>query len=164
MSDQNATIVCRDCNQEKQAEEFNRDSSTKTGRSRYCRKCWVDRRVRQHEADKADPERMKRRLKKNLAWGRKNMRKRNNRFLYGLEEEEYQAILDRQGGVCAICRNPERTVKNGKVCNLSVDHDHKTGKVRGLLCNSCNNLLGRAKDDPNTLRAAATYLELCSEM
>lgn len=67
---------------------------------------------------------------------------------YGLTGDEYDALLDRQGGVCAICRQPERLMGRGRVRRLAVDHDHRTGKVRGLLCASCNTVLGQLRDDP----------------
>jgi len=66
--------------------------------------------------------------------------------------EEYNTLLQRQGGVCAICKDPP-----GKK-NLDVDHDHSTGKIRGLLCTRCNLTLGRLKDDLTLTRSAASYL------
>ncbi|MFI8815739.1 MULTISPECIES: endonuclease VII domain-containing protein [unclassified Streptomyces] len=72
---------------------------------------------------------------------------------YGLGPGEFQALMDHQGGVCAICRQPRRY-------RLDVDHDHKTGLVRGLTCRLCNRrLLVGAKDSPETLRSAADYLD-----
>lgn len=72
---------------------------------------------------------------------------------YGLEKGEYDKLFQAQGGVCAICRQPRKQ-------RLSVDHDHKTGMVRGLLCRMCNGrLLTAAKDKPEVLRAAADYLD-----
>lgn len=73
--------------------------------------------------------------------------------LYGVTRERYEQMLAEQGGVCAICGLPER---NGK--RLSVDHDHKTSKVRSLLCNSCNLLVGSAKENDATLENAAAYI------
>ncbi len=64
-----------------------------------------------------------------------------------------------QGGVCAICEQPETAQRSGRAKWLAVDHDHGTGAVRGLLCSNCNPMLGYAKDDPALLRAAASYLE-----
>jgi len=58
----------------------------------------------------------------------------NLKYLYGLTIDSYTALLDKQGERCAICRSPDR--------RLVVDHDHQTGRVRGLLCNRCNNHLG----------------------
>lgn len=75
-------------------------------------------------------------------------------YLYGIKPEEFSALLDRQGGLCAICRADEAGGKGG----WHVDHDHATGKIRGLLCQNCNLMLGNAKDDPARLQAAITYL------
>lgn len=73
---------------------------------------------------------------------------------YGITAEEYAEVLDYQGGVCAICQ-----VARGVAKRLSVDHRHSNGTVSGLLCGSCNNLLGRGRDDPEFFRRAANYLE-----
>lgn len=73
--------------------------------------------------------------------------------VYGLEPGEYDRLFRAQGGKCAICGGTRRQ-------RLSVDHCHKTGVVRGLLCRMCNGrLLTSARDNPNTLRNAADYLE-----
>lgn len=73
---------------------------------------------------------------------------------FGITPEAYQMLLDFQGGLCAICRRPSR------VRRLAVDHDHITGKVRGLLCRHCNyELLGWAKDDKWIFVRAYQYLE-----
>ncbi len=64
-----------------------------------------------------------------------------------------------QGGVCAICGLPETRVVKGKLNRLAVDHDHTTGRVRGLLCFRCNTCLGRFEDNVELLRAAEAYLE-----
>lgn len=70
---------------------------------------------------------------------------------YGMTEEEYKARFTAQNGVCKIC---------GVGCdNLCVDHCHATGKVRELLCSSCNLLLGNAQDNPNILASAILYLK-----
>jgi hypothetical protein len=77
----------------------------------------------------------------------KSRRFRLNR--YGISVEEWDTIFDRQGGLCAICKvNPIR----------DLDHDHKTGEVRGLLCNPCNQGLGLFNEDRNRLLAAVAYL------
>lgn len=79
----------------------------------------------------------------------------------GITSEEYSAILDRQKGQCAICgtSNPGRRNRRGKVRRIfSLDHCHKTGKVRGLLCNRCNLALGNFDDDVSRLESAIAYL------
>jgi len=88
--------------------------------------------------------------------------RRNLWLKYGITLEEYQMLHDSQKGLCAICDQPETRVIRGKVTRLMVDHDHKTKKNRKLLCGRCNTLLGMAKENVKTLRAAIAYLEdLC---
>ena len=70
---------------------------------------------------------------------------------YGLSVQAYDRLLAQQNGVCAICREPGR--------ELCVDHCHKTGRVRALLCNGCNSAIGFLRESPLLARAAATYLE-----
>jgi hypothetical protein len=74
---------------------------------------------------------------------------------YGVTEEEYRALLDAQEGRCAICRR--RPVNR----RLAVDHDHNTGKVRGLLCYTCNHFVLRyVEGDPVAAHNAAVYIAL----
>ena len=77
------------------------------------------------------------------------------RVLYGITLDDFHAMLDQQSGLCALCGRPPR--KREK--RLRVDHDHTTGKVRGLLCNACNSALGLLQDSPDLLRKAADYIE-----
>jgi|SRR5688572_12296335 len=86
---------------------------------------------------------------------RKNDRREHNLFKkYGLTMDEYNAMNKWQNGGCLLCRKPCRTGRD-----LAVDHDPKTGTIRGLLCLSCNTALGNLNDDPGLLRRAALYLE-----
>jgi hypothetical protein len=77
---------------------------------------------------------------------------------YGIGIEDYNRMLEAQGGVCAICGKPETAKRNGKPRLLAVDHNHHTGKVRGLLCGKCNPMIGYADDDVTILERAAVYL------
>ena len=80
-------------------------------------------------------------------------RKTHLQRTYGITQEQYDELLEFQGGVCAICGGERRY-------NLAVDHDHGTGRVRGLLCKRCNKrLLPAALDSPDLLLAAAAYLQ-----
>jgi hypothetical protein len=76
----------------------------------------------------------------------------------GLTIADYDRLHSAQGGLCAICRKPETSVKCGKVQLLTVEHCHVTGRFRGLTCNRCNRAMGLFDDDPALLRAAADYL------
>jgi hypothetical protein len=102
---------------------------------------------------RANPDRVK-------AWRRKNrerrlekMREIHLRNKFGLTPEEYDRILEAQGGVCALCEcRPTPGI------SLHVDHDHGTGEIRGLLCMRCNNALGLFREDPDLLKRAARYV------
>lgn len=78
---------------------------------------------------------------------------------YGITAIEYQALFDAQGGVCAICKKHENRIHKGTKANMCVDHDHATGKVRGLLCAKCNSGLGYFADNIDTLLSAVNYLQ-----
>jgi len=77
---------------------------------------------------------------------------------FGITLADYDRMHAEQDGKCAICRSPETEMKNGKLRWLSVDHDHRTGKVRQLLCGACNRGIGKLRDDPELMRRAADYL------
>lgn len=70
------------------------------------------------------------------------------KYLYGITESDYEELVNKQGGVCAICREKKKLV---------VDHNHDTGRVRGLLCTNCNTALGKFGDG-RLLTAAVSYL------
>jgi hypothetical protein len=86
-------------------------------------------------------------------------RRANKRYnmttLYGINPSEYDALLEKQNGKCAICDKPSEDNTHGR---LYIDHCHTANHVRGLLCNNCNTGLGNFKDDVNFLQAAIKYL------
>lgn len=82
---------------------------------------------------------------------------KNRWYLYGITRAEYLDRLKEQAGVCAICLG---TNANGR--ELSVDHDHQTGAIRGLLCSNCNFLLGYARDSVDILAESIEYLRRAS--
>ena len=101
-------------------------------------------------------------------WYRANRSRNRNhqlKYKFGITLEEYNLMVQSQGGVCAICEGVNDTRRRGThngenvVMSLAVDHNHKTGKVRGLLCSACNTSLGKFKDDPVLLKKAIHYLE-----
>lgn len=69
---------------------------------------------------------------------------------YGIDVHEVEELIRDQGGLCAICRDQEAQ---------QVDHDHETGRVRGILCGGCNAGLGQFKEDPEIIRRAIDYLK-----
>ena len=89
-------------------------------------------------------------------WKRRHpgaMRRYRLRHYYGLGSLGYARLVADQGGVCALCGRPP---SDGKP--LCVDHDHVTGRIRGLLCTNCNTGLGKFFDDADVLRQAAQYI------
>ena len=103
---------------------------------------------RQYELDNAEAIAAKRKAD---YWGNRELaRAKDRKSKYGITSEEYAAFVEQQNGVCAICEQPDR--------RIGVDHDHATGKVRGLLCNHCNRALGSFGDDPERLAQAIRYL------
>jgi len=101
-----------------------------------------------------DPENHERKKKTDAQWYNQNAR----RIILerkGLTQEQYDAMVQKQQGLCAICGGPPR----GRWKNhLMVDHDHSTQEVRGLLCTWCNLGLGKFQDNPELLEKAAQYL------
>ena len=75
---------------------------------------------------------------------------------YGITKDDYNKILHSQNGKCAICENTKSGHRNTD--EMVVDHCHKTNKVRGLLCNRCNTLLGLIEDNPNFINNVSNYL------
>lgn len=115
--------------------------------------------ARSTEWARAHPERHRERTK---AWQRANpgktaisLRRSRLKAKYGLTEEDYARMLETQNDRCAICGKPQIDSKDGR---FHVDHDHKTGRVRGLLCDRCNVGLGSFEDNPQRLVLAARYL------
>ena len=128
---------CSNCKRWKTTEEFS--SSTKKSKYAVCKQY--------HR------EQMRERYQKDPVKGRRQVNERTYKEKYGITMEEFEVMKAEQDGVCAICGT------KGKK-ELSVDHDHETGMVRGLLCSGgCNPGLGYFKDNPELLRAAAEYLE-----
>jgi len=142
--------ICTKCDQEKPWSEFYRKSNGFNGRTSECRSC-----RRAYDETRRDARRAY------LATWRAQNQSRQHAYQvkqhYGLEHGEYDKLLTGQGGLCAACRQPESMKRR-----LSVDHDHETGAVRGLLCNACNRAIGLAKDDPARLEGCAAYLRRAS--
>lgn len=87
-------------------------------------------------------------------------RRSNLRRNFGITPEQFDERLAQQGGVCAICGLVKHTYdKNGKPRSMHVDHDHQSGRIRGILCHDCNTGIGKLGDSVELLRSAVEYLE-----
>ena len=109
------------------------------------------------EYNKRNPEK-KKKYRKNY---RENHKANQLRAKYGITIEEYQSMFDNQGGVCKLCGMEETTKisKGDGVRSLAVDHDHNTGKVRGLLCHQCNVVLGQYEKYKDLFPKFQEYLD-----
>lgn len=108
---------------------------------------------------KKNPNQVKRNSAK---WRKENQDKMLNYYYlkkYGIDRDTYERMLKDQSGVCYICRQPESRRLHKKLSRLSVDHCHKTGVIRRLLCARCNHVLGHTHEDSQLLRRLADYLE-----
>lgn len=122
---------CLDCQEEKPESEFHRNARRTSGRAPYCRICKLER-----------------------------DRSTKLKYRFGITVDDYNRMLDEQGHVCAVCGEIETVVDHrGRIRMLSVDHDHETGEVRGLLCFSCNVGIGAFKEQRSLIEAAAHYLK-----
>ena len=91
---------------------------------------------------------------------RRRVRSNTLKHIYGITVEEYEEIAAHQNHVCWICREEEKTKRR----RLHVDHDHKTGEIRGLLCVKCNSGLGGFRDSPELLERAIEYLRVFNQL
>jgi hypothetical protein len=160
---------CRHCGVEKPLDDFYTDRKARDGRRPECKACNLARR-RAKYAENPRPY-----IDRVLEWQRENRdrylqrlrdyngtpakrlsnRKSHLKRKYGLTLEEFDEMLAAQGGGCAICGNPEAD---------NVDHDHVTGRVRGILCWNCNVGVGQFEDDEDRLAAATAYVTQDDEL
>jgi hypothetical protein len=122
---------CADCQRFKNVEDFPRNRSSRDGRGNYCKPC---HNVRGREN----------RIKNHGSTREYHLRRR-----YGIGQVEVDAMLADQGRVCAVCDKPDPE---------HVDHDHRTGRVRGVLCFNCNQALGNVRDSLRVLDQLQEYL------
>lgn len=166
------TKLCSKCHTEKPINEFHKGRAAK-GCSTWCKVCQkayaasyyqrngakIKERMRDlyHES----PERKAERIAYQKEYHRTHVRERRNvmfrhKFGDSFDMDEYERLLEKQKGVCAICG---KNRNNGRQSILCVDHDHATGEVRGLLCQFCNRGLGFLGDDLEGLKKAIRYLK-----
>lgn len=147
-------VNCKQINPQNSGSFF-KDKSKSDGLCPLCKVCEHERKRiwRRNNLDKVNSRARQ--------WTARNPDKVREKLLkdnYGMTLAEYDALLIRQKGLCAICKQPSKDMMKGKVKALAVDHDHKTGKIRGLLCKNCNVGLGSFADSVKNLKEAITYL------
>lgn len=156
---------CTQCKESKNLTEFHSDKSRKDGVSNRCKLCRC----------KYAPVVEKKCLACNDLFSVSGNAKAQKycglkcqkmHLRYGIDEYKYEDMLISQNYTCAICKNPETAtdIRTGKIYELSVDHCHTTGQVRGLLCTNCNTAIGALQDSIPNLLSAIDYLEANSDL
>lgn len=172
--DENGNLIkfCKKCETHKSGEEFyqnvitRKDGTERINYSTHCKECHKyalvddDQKKRQNERRNE-----RRRINGREPRTEKEWRNRWYKKNYRITIKDYETLWNNQKGVCAICQQPETAIhhQTGKVKRLAVDHCHKTGEVRGLLCARCNFLIGAIRDDAAYIRSISgpliDYLE-----
>jgi hypothetical protein len=132
-----------------------------------CKACHRERKRRSLEANPVSPEKRREYVARYKERHPERVRRYHRiRGLqkFGLTQDDYGTMLDSQGGVCGICCRRE-TARNprGEVKPLAVDHDHRTGRNRGLLCQACNTSAERIDSIPGWLGFASDYFARYSQ-
>lgn len=153
--------VCTTCKVEKSFDLFSKDKQSKDGLTYNCRDC-RNAKAKLHPSnskEKRDLRNLKfkdaRRIYYAKPENQKRLRNEMLRKAYGITLEDYNNLFEQQQGLCGICCQPQKSERNK---SLAVDHNHETGKVRGLLCDRCNRGLGLLRDNKQILQQAIDYL------
>ena len=133
---------CRKCGQEKPLVAFHKDRARPNGYRNMCKSCYSDFHAKYYEENTEKVKSRNRRI-----WIER---------IYGKSLEEIENIKQEQQNCCALCGDLLDEKDNQKV---HIDHDHKTGKVRGILCRWCNTGLGQFRDSIERLGKAIAYLQ-----
>lgn len=129
--------TCTKCGKNLPLSSFGNKKGGKDGLMSYCKHCNIQQRKKWYESNK------------------EKVRDTHYKYKFGISKEEYEKLLVTQNCCCALCNKHFSDNKR----RLAVDHCHTTGKVRKLLCDRCNVLLGHAKDDIEILTKAISYLK-----
>ena len=158
---------CKKCGVLKPLDDFYKSVGMRDGHRHDCKACNLEEKRQRYLADPApakarvkrwqqeNPERLNAYRRSRRLEPEVKLRERAGHLMrkYGITLKQYEAMLEEQGGGCFICERPQRDD-----ISLHVDHDHSTGKIRGILCFPCNNALADLQDDPELLRKAASYV------
>lgn len=150
---------CKTCGEDKPIEEFHKHAKSSDGHQHECKACQTSRAKKWRRANPASASASSRRHREKLRDSgelAERTRRYNLKSTYGITPEQYDEMLASQNGVCAICQGPPALSNNSG--RFHVDHDHETGRVRGLLCGHCNTGMGMYRDSIALLWKAMLYL------
>lgn len=157
MSIYTVTKICNCCGQDKPLNEFHRyKSSGKEYHRNKCKQCTSE----YYRSEYAKNQKIIRDRARKSYYSNQSVVQEKAREKYRQKTKHvYELFYERQGGVCAVCNQPETATRNGRIKDLALDHCHTTGNYRGLLCQCCNTALGRVKDDVTLLENMIGYLQ-----
>lgn len=133
--------ICPNCGEDRPSTLFIRSKQPQAGYPSWCKDCRITYRQARNQP---------------LSVAERDWRLQQR---YGLTYDEYETMAEQQNNLCMICQQPETQVKQGELIRLAVDHNHMTGKVRGLLCRRCNSALGLVRESADLLSRMIKYLQ-----
>lgn len=143
--------ICSKCHIEKDNSSFSKEKRAKSGLRSECKSCKA----------KSDNKWYKLNPNKAKEWASANPEKKVNihlKYRYNISLELYNKMLADQNNLCKVCNKLETAITSGGIIRrLAVDHDHNTGKIRGLLCGKCNNAYGLLGEDEKTILGLLNY-------
>lgn len=147
------TKICTKCELPKRLDEFF-PLYGKSNHNSWCKQCHTTNNIARMKF-RRDNEPGYREYVRNYA------RKRRFRIKFGITIEDYEKMLAAQGGGCAICHRTDKVIDGhlGTPKMFPVDHDHKTGRMRGILCDRCNRGIGLLQDSVELIKSALKYLQ-----
>lgn len=170
MNIKNQLKLCIQCLEDKLLSDFGKDKRNISGLRNECKDC---RNIYEKALRNGNTEYKKQQTENTKQWKKNNpdkakilrdrynkknptkMREAHLKFTFNVTLEQYEVMMVEQNRVCKICALPAESGKN-----LHIDHDHKTGEIRGLLCGKCNMGLGLFNDNYELINKAIEYLKL----
>lgn len=150
LSEETSKKTCKLCGNEKELKEFYLKSHEGSNRYNKCKSCYTAY-IRQYRKEHKEAYNATQKKHWNKFRDRNTIRHKERK--YGLERGEFQKLIESQNNQCAICGE-------GLIGNGHLDHDHETGRVRGILCKQCNTGLGNFRDNQELLQNASKYLRM----
>ncbi len=146
--------ICVVCKEPHELSGYYKFARNKDGLHSMCKSCCkiASKAIREKNRAAISVQRAKYR-----ANNKDKIRAKRLRYMYGITPDQYNKMLHSQGNKCGICNIDESNIKTAYKL-FYVDHDHATNRIRGLLCNYCNSMLGFAKDNAENLLAGINYL------
>jgi len=173
---------CCGCKVEKPRSQFYTDNGRKDRKQSWCKKCirkWgkeyrkrFEGKIRKYQREyqkkwyQKNKKRLRKAFKANYEKNKEAYKIRNKKTYfrrYGITYDGAIEVWEKQGKKCLICKKALEILGNNNKHGFCIDHDHKTGKFRGILCHNCNSAIGMLQENIELVRATVKYLELTQQ-